>query len=472
MIAPARLAAYDALRAVNSGTADLPAALARVRGGLHDERDRALAGEIVTGTLRWQGAYDAVVAAFAQRPLSKLDPEVLDVLRMTAFQLVHLDRVPASAAVNDAVDLVSKAGKRSASGLVNAVLRRISRERAQLPLPARPSPSTPQQAVIGRPQAPAAPAADERRSEAIAYLSTTLSHPRWLVERWLERYGFEAAEAWALFDNSPARLTLRANTLRINREALMERLAAFSVETEPGRFAAHALYVTRGNPLLTPLADEGLFAVQDESSQLVAQLTAVAAGERVLDACASPGGKTTAMAAAMANRGLIVATDVRGRRVDLLRRTVAAAGAACVRVVRADVAGVLPFRTAFDGVLLDAPCSGLGTLRRDPDVRWRRTPADFARLTVVQSAMLGRVADVVAPAGRLVYATCSSEPEENEAIVARFLDSRNDFALAPDWIPAGLARFTTPDGYFRTFPFRDALEPFFAAMLVKTKDLR
>ena len=165
MIAPARQAAYDVLRAVNSGRADLPAALARVRGRLSDERDRALAGEIATGTLRWQGAVDAVIAAFIRRPVAKLDPEVLDVLRMTAFQLLHLDRVPASAAVNDAVNLVSKAGKKSASGLVNAVLRRISRERAHLPLPPRPDPTRP---AIAR--------------AALAYLSTTLSHPEWLVD--------------------------------------------------------------------------------------------------------------------------------------------------------------------------------------------------------------------------------------------------------------------------------------------------
>jgi 16S rRNA (cytosine967-C5)-methyltransferase len=461
MIAPARLAAYTALRAVNSGKADLPAALARVRVGMDDDRDRALAGEIVTGTLRWQGAYDAVVAAFAQRAATKLDPEVLDVLRMTAFQLIHLDRVPASAAVNDAVDLARKAGKGSASGLVNAVLRRVSRERAHLPLPPRPT--------------PAAPADDTRavwRTGALAYLSTTLSHPQWLIERWLDRYGFAATEAWAAFDNSPAQLTLRANTLQTTRDRLAEVLAANGVDTEPARFAAQALYVTRGNPLLTSIAGHGLFAVQDESSQLVAQLTAVSPEERVLDACASPGGKTTAMAGAMANRGVLVATDVRGRRVGLLRRTVDGAGASCVRVVQANVAGMLPFSAAFDCVLLDAPCSGLGTLRRDPDIRWRRSPADFERLTVVQSSMLACVADVVRRGGRLVYATCSSEPEENEAIVARFLGSRDDFVLAPERIPAELARFITTEGYFRTFPFRDGLEAFFAAMLVKTKDLR
>jgi len=212
--------------------------------------------------------------------------------------------------------------------------------------------------------------------------------------------------------------------------------------------------------------------VQDESSQLVAQLTAAVPGERVLDACASPGGKTTAMAAAMENRGLLVATDVRGRRVDLLRRTVETASASCVRVVQADVSGVLPFRTRFDCVLLDAPCSGLGTLRRDPDIRWRRTSGDLERLATIQAAMLGRAGDVVAGGGRLVYATCSSEPDENEAVVGRFLEEHRDFASAPERIPAQLARFVTTAGYFRTFPFRDQLEPFFAAMLVKTKDLR
>ena len=464
MIAPARLAAYDVLRAVSAGRSDLPTALARVRTRLTDERDRALAGEIATGTLRWQGAFDAVIAAFAKRPIAKLDAEVLDILRMTAFQLLHLDRIPASAAVNDAVALAGKVGKKSASGLVNAVLRRISRERAHLPLPPRPEevPGTFTAKVPGT----------SSGSQALAYLSTTLSHPEWLVGKWLDRHGFEAAEAWALFDNGPAALTLRANTLRVSRDALADLLAGQGVETEPMRFAPHGLTVRNGNPLRTPLADEGLFAVQDESSQLVAELTAAVPGERILDACASPGGKTTAMAAAMGNRGLVVATDLRGRRVDLLRRTVETASATCVRVVQANVAGVLPFTTTFDCVLLDAPCSGLGTLRRDPDIRWRRSFDELERLAAIQLEMLGRAAEVVVPGGRLIYSTCSGEPEENEDVVSRFLVEHREFTLAPEHIPAGLTRFITAEGHFRTFPFRDQLEPFFAAMLVKTKDLR
>jgi len=438
MIAPARIAAYNVLRAVGSGRSDLPTALARVRSTLADERDRALAGEIATGTLRWQGAFDAIVTAFASRAASRLDPEVLDILRLTIFQLLHLDRIPASAAVNDAVQLARKAGKKSASGLVNAVLRRVSRERRQLPLPARPG--------------NAATDTDAARE----YLAVALSHPRWLIDRWVDRYGFDATEAWALFDNAPARLTLRANTRRTSREGLAGTLAAHGVETEPTRFAPHGLVVRSGNPLLTPIAHDGLFLVQDEASQLVGVFASARPGERVFDACASPGGKTTQMAADVEG-GVVIASDVRGRRVDLLVNTVRTTAVENVRIVRADARAGLPFLAIFDMVLLDAPCSGLGTLRRDPDIRWRRTAADLPALADAQLAMLTQASTVVRPGGRLVYSTCSSEPEENEEVVERFLRDRPDFSRT---------------GHFQTFPFRDQLEAFFAAMLVKTKDLQ
>ncbi len=448
MIAPARLAAYETLRAVSSARADLPNALARARTKLTDERDRALAGEIATGTLRWRATFDHVIANFAKRPASKLDPEVLDILRITAFQLLHLDRVPASAAVNDAVDLTRKAGKKSAAPLVNAVLRRISRERDRLPLPAREHP--------------------------LDYLAVTLSHPRWLVERWMARYGFDAAEAWARFDNDPAALTLRANTLRTTRDDVAAKLAEAGVATEPTRYAPDGLVARAGNPLLTPLANEGLFTVQDEASQLVALFAAARAGERVLDLCASPGGKTTAMAAAMGDEGFVVACDVRARRIDLLARAVHASGARCIRIVQADAAAPLPFRRQFDRLLLDAPCSGLGTLRRDPDIRWRRTEQDLPILASAQLAMIERAAAVVGAGGRLIYSTCSSEPDENEDVVAAFLTAHGDTfrAARPDELAGSLAPFLTPEGHLRTLPFRHHLEAFFAAMLVKTKDFQ
>ena len=439
MIAPARLAAYETLYAVESGRADLPHALARARGGLADERDRALAGEIAIGTLRWQGAFDHVVQAFVGRALDRLDAEILVILRLTMFQLLHLDRVPAAAAVNDAVSLARKVGKKSAAPLVNAVLRRVSRERDRLPLPTEDS--------------------------GVDYLATTLSHPRWLIARWASRYGLDPAKAWANFNNSPAPLTLRANRLKTSPEALTASLAREGVDAVAGRYAPDALIVTRGNPLATPLAHEGLFVVQDEASQLVALMAGARPGERILDACASPGGKTTAMAASMGDSGLIVATDLRGKRVELLANTVRISGATNIRVVRADATAALPFRRQFDAALLDVPCSGLGTIRRDPDVKWRRKESDLTQMAEGQLQMLRVAATAVKPGGRLIYATCSSEPEENEVVVEAFIAESQFKLIRPAALPRTVEPLLDDRGQLHTYPYRDNLEAFFAAVL-------
>jgi 16S rRNA (cytosine967-C5)-methyltransferase len=449
MISPARVAAYEILRMVSGGGADLPAALARVRATLDDERDRALAGEIAAGTLRWQAAFDHVIAAFAKRPVRKLDPEVLDILRLTIFQLLHLTRVPASAAVDDGVNLAKRAGKRSAAPLVNAVLRRVSREREKLPLPPRNSSS---------------------RDAGLSYLSTTLSHPEWLVARWLQRFGFEATEAWCRFNDAPAALTLRANRLKATKEEVARALERHGVSTRFGRYAPDALIVENGNPLRTPLANTGAFFVQDEASQVVTFMADARRGERVLDACASPGGKTTAMAAMMEDDGLIVAMDVRARRVRLLADTVARSGAKSVHVVHADASSTGPFRVQFDCVFIDAPCSGLGTLRRDPDIKWRRQPDDVASAADFQLRLLDVLSASVRPGGRLVYATCSSEPDENERVVERFLHHHPEFRVAPPGrIPSAIEPLLEGPGYLRTLPFRDGLEAFFAAVLFRLK---
>ena len=442
MIALARIAAYETVLAVAAGRADLPSALARARARLPDERDRALAGEIATGTLRWQAAFDHIVEQFAGWPSAKLDVEILAILRISIFQLLYLDRVPASAVVDDAVEMARKAGKKSASGFVNALLRRVSRERTALPLPQEPP---------------------------IELLSVTLSHPRWLAERWLARHGRADAEAWARFDNAPAPLTLRANTLRTTRDALIAALADAGVQAEPARFASEGIIVTSGNPLLTPLAHTGLFVVQDEASQLVGAFVGAAPGERILDACASPGGKTTQMAAAMGDAGTIVAADVRGRRLDLLARAVAESGARRVHVVQANARAAPAFGPVFDAVLVDAPCSGLGTLRRDPDIRWRRAESDLPQLADAQCEMLAQLATVVRPGGRLVYSTCSSEPEENEAVVDAFLADHPQFRrAAPDLFASrpDLAGLLDASGALKTLPFRDGLEAFYAAYLL------
>jgi 16S rRNA (cytosine967-C5)-methyltransferase len=454
MISPARVAALTALNDVNARRHDLPAAIARVRPGLKDERDRALATDLVTGTLRWQQQLDYLIEHFARRPPAKLDFEVLQILRLGAYQLIHLDRVPASAAVNDAVAQTRRAKKTSAAGLVNAVLRAIAASKAKgaLPVP--------------------------DKTDELTYLEVSLSHPRWLAERWLRKLGFADTEARETFNNTPSPLTIRVNRLKTEPQALVEALAKLDVDVVPARYAPDAFVVRTGNPLRTPLAHSGMFFLQDEASQLVSLLGAVKPGMRVLDACASPGGKTTAMAAFANDRAEIVAADLRSARVQLLRDTVRSSGAHSIRIVQADLEAGLPFGPIFDLVFVDAPCSGLGTIRRDPDIRWRRTAADLPDLATAQNRMIRNAAQAVAPRGTLVYSTCSSEPEENEAVVAGFVagnpsfrpvDLHDDLHAARSPHLAALEPVLDPAGFLRTLPEKHGLEAFFGAVLRRVK---
>lgn len=448
MIAPARVAAYQALLALSNGRSDLPGAIEHARTALADDRDQALMAEIVTGVQRWRAALDHLVVQFSKRPLNRLDAEIVEILRLSLYQLLHLTRVPAAAVVDDAVKLAGKAGKRSAAGLVNAVLRTASRRRQSLPLPPRP-------------------VDEEDREAALEYLSVTLSHPRWLVDRWLTRFGFDRTESWLRFNDTPAPLTLRANTLVITPTDLAARLAERGIVTRSGAFAPGALIVESGNPLKAgqDIPPEW-FVVQDEASQLVTLLAGPKPGSLLLDACASPGGKATAFAAAIGTAGRVVACDVRSRRMTLLRKTVERTRAHNVFLVRADVLQPLPFRTFFDSVVVDAPCSGLGTLRRDPDIRWRRLEEDLPALASAQLRMLTNAAERVASGGRLVYATCSSEPEENEEVAGRFLARAAGFravdalTLHPDLAPD----LVDTRGHFRSAPDRHGLEAFFGAV--------
>ena len=441
----ARTAAFHALRALDAGQIDLPSALARSRRHLDDDRDRALTMEIVSGTVRWQRNLDHLIVHFAQRALQKVDGDVTGILRLSLYQLLHLDRVPAAAIVDDAVNLTRAARKSSASGFVNAVLRQVMRQRNRLPLPPR--------AVDGG-----------DRAQALAYLGITHSHPDWLVARWLDRYGLDEAEQWVRFNNESPQLTIRANTLRTTRAQLAATLDAEGVETAPTRHAPQGLQVTAGNPLRHE--PDGSFLVQDEASQLVSLALAALPGQLVLDLCASPGGKTTALAGDMLGRGLVVACDVRDRRMRLLRDTVRTTGVPNVRLVQIDSDGQLPFGRPFDRVLVDAPCSGLGTLRRDPDIKWRRTESELPGLAARQLALLTRAAGGVRPGGRLVYATCSSEPEENERVVDAFLTDHADFTrvdLRRD-LPPALHPLVDAQGALRTSPMV-GLEAFYAAAL-------
>jgi 16S rRNA (cytosine967-C5)-methyltransferase len=454
MIAPARAAALSVLRAVAAERGDLGGALTRAKQSLSHERDRALAAELAMGVLRHRAALDYQLSQRLSRPLARLDPEVRDILRLAAFQLLHLNRVPAAAIVNDAVAQTRRAGKSSAAALVNAVLRRLARERGSLSWPAAPM------AIASR--------ADYRA--LVEHLSIVHSHPDWLVSKWLERYGRETTEAWLAFDNVVPPLTLAVNTARATREVVEARLEADGVETNRTRVSPAGLTVRHGRALDTQAFHDGLFLVQDEASQIIPLLVDAQPGHRVLDACAAPGGKTVALAAQVGPRGLIVATDVRARRMGVLARTLDRARVQRAWPVQVSPAGPWPFPTGtFDRILVDAPCSGLGTLRRDPDIRWRREPVDLSSFADAQLALVAAVAPLVAPGGRLVYSTCSSEPEENEDVVGRFLVTHPRFRVRPldtiEHLPAAVVEMSTPEGFLRTLPNRDGLEAFFGAAL-------
>ena len=424
MIAPARRAALDALTQIEQHDLDMGAAVAAARQTLTDERDQGLLLELVSGTLRMRGAIDYQLALRVKRPLAKLDAAVLEILRLSAFQLMYLSRLPASAVINDAVDLTRRAGKSSASGLANAVLRALSRERERLKWPA----------------------VDDAEHLAVVH-----SHPRWLIDRWVGRYGLENTTAWLAFNNQPAALCLAANRHLTTREALAEELLSDGVTTQPAGRATNGLVVVDGRALNTRAFREGRCIVQDEASQLIGELAASAAHGRVLDLCASPGGKT--LAVSIAGNTRVVAADVRPNRVQLLARTLARCRVPNVAIVHV-AAGPLPFAAkTFDLILIDAPCSGLGTVRRDPDIRWRRLAEDLPRFARAQRDLLTSAADLVKPGGVLLYSTCSSEPEENEDVVAAFLDARPDFSQRQT---------------HQTLPFRDSLEAFFGSVLART----
>lgn len=425
MIAPARRAATDALALIDNGELDLGAAVARVRVTLDDERDGALLLELVAGTLRMRAAIDHQLASRVKRPLARLDAALLNILRLGAFQVMYMSRLPASAIINDAVELTRRAGKSSAAGLTNAVLRAVSRDLEKLSWPPR--------------------------EDLLDHLSVVHSHPRWLVERWVARHGASEAESWLVFNNQPAPLCLAVNRRLLTREALAEELASDGVMTQPTGRAAYGLEVTSGRALGTRAFREGRFVVQDEASQLIGELASPAPGARVLDLCASPGGKTLALSASVGPTGHVIASDVRSHRVRLLLKTVERCRLDNTRVVHVAAAGALPFAPSqFDQVLIDAPCSGLGTVRRDPDIRWRRSPEDLASFKANQRALLDRAADLVRTGGTLVYSTCSSEPEENQDVVAGFLRDQPDFIQ---------------EQVHQTLPFRDGLEAFFGAVL-------
>jgi len=438
---PARVVAARTLQrvAVDDAFADL-ALEAEITARRLTPRDAALATELVYGTLRWQRYLDWILAPHSRRALETLDTRVLVLVRMTAYQLVFLDRIPPFAAVSDAVSLAKGRGKQGTPEFVNAVLRSFTRRGP-------------------REREPRAP------DDPLEALAVRLSFPTWLATRWVQRYGGDEATALMRAMNERPPMTIRANTLRVTREALAERLAREEGLTgTPTSHAAEGLVVEHGGaPAAWRAFADGAFAVQDEASMLVARLLEARPGDVVADVCAAPGTKTTHLAQLMENRGRILAFDPQPARLARVAEAAARLGVTIVETREGVVEALAPsVANTCDAVLVDAPCSNLGVLRRNPEVKWRRDAADLTASAARQRAILAAAATMVKPGGRLVYATCSPEPEENEAVVAALRERRPDFVVDP---PASFPLPLDDDGVLRCRPDRHGTDAFTAVRL-------
>jgi 16S rRNA (cytosine967-C5)-methyltransferase len=394
--------------------------------------------------LRRQGTLDYVLSGLLTQPLARQEPQVLIFLRLGLYQLMYLDRIPESAAVNETVNLAKQILPRS-SGLVNGVLRNYLRHRD----------------TVKYPDPIAAPA------DSIA---ARHSHPAWLVKLWFSQIGEAETELLAEASSRQPPLTLRANSLRITRDELLQSFATNGIAASPCLFSPHGVQVEGRHHIPgLPGFREGLFAVQDEASQMVAFLLDPQAGERVLDTCAAPGGKATHLAQLMGNQGELLAMDNAGSKLPLILDTAVRLGITNIRTRAADLlqSGALP-AAAFDRVLLDAPCSGLGVIRRNPEAKWRLTSDDITRLAAVQKSMLKNAARLLRPGGVLVYSTCSTSQQENEDVVRDFLSRNSDCVLENlnDLFPQYRELFTQ-EGMFRAWPHRHAMDGFFAARIRK-----
>ena len=412
---------------------------AHARGG-PDPRDQALMHELVKGTLRWRGRLDWTLEPLVHIGLAKVQPWIKNILRLGAYQILFLDRVPPHAAVDESVKLAHKYGHPGTAGLVNSVLRRLAEEKETLVPPA---------------------------GDDVDSLVVWGSHPRWIVQRWLERFGAEATRALLLADNRPVPVGLRVNRLRLPREQLIERLATAGVTATPARLAPDLVWVEGTHaPGALEAFKQGLCTVQDESEALVSRLVAPEPHERLLDLCAAPGGKCTHLAELMGDEGEVWAMERAEARVAALEATVHRLGTHAVHVVLGD-GRTYAFPMPFDRVLVDAPCSGLGVLGRRADARWRKGPEMLHELPPVQLDLLAAGGRRARPGGVLVYSVCSFEPEETTQVVERFLRQSPAFVLESARGPVP-DEVVDEDGFMRILPQVHGCDGAFAARFRKT----
>ncbi len=437
----ARALALQVLAEVEARACFVDGPLAHRAALAPNERARIL--NLVKGTLRWRGRIDYLLSALSARPLRSVSGPILNILRLGAYEILFCPEVPEWAAVNEAVELARSHGHAGHVRFVNGVLRNLARRREALPQP--------------------------DASDTVAHLSVVQAFPEWLVTRWCRRFGeAEAAELMRVC-NQPPVLTLRVNTLKVSPAHCLEALrgAVSCVRAHP--WIPEALIVEgAGSVSDLPGYAAGWHYVQDPGAMLVSYLLDVQPGERVLDACAAPGGKSTHLAQLMGDRGEIIALESDVARIERIRENTRRLGIRSILAQHGDAISTA-FAKPFDRVLVDAPCSGLGTLRRHPEGKWQKEEGDLLRHQQRQLAMLTNIGGAVKKGGTLVYATCSTEPEENEDVVERFLQAQPAFAVefAPTGLLPEMRKMIDRRGFFHAYPHRHDSDGFFGVRLIK-----
>lgn len=371
--------------------------------------DAGLATELVYGTISRLNTIDYLLEPFVSKGLGKLQPWVRNLLRLSFYQLYYLDRIPPHAAVNEAVNIAKKRGHQGISGMVNGVLRSVLRSKDELKLPDHLSP--------------------------VARISLQHSHPEWLVSRWIEQYGVETAESICQGNNEPPSVSVRVNTSRISRDELLKQMEDQGLNVSESRVSLDGIIVNSGgNMALSSWYRDGLLSVQDESSMLVAHAVNPQPGMSILDCCAAPGGKTCHIAEKLDGSGKVIANDIHPHKAKLIEDQAKRLGLSNVDTLSEDAAKLAERFPAesFDRVLLDAPCSGLGVIRRKPDLKWAKTPEDISEIRGIQTELLDEVCGLLKPGGILVYSTCTIEPQENSEMVQQFLNRHPEFEIAQD----------------------------------------
>lgn len=425
------------------------------------QQDRNLCNAIVFGVLRQQGYLDFIIKSFLKKPFEKLDIKALHILRIALFQIIFLDRIPSFAAINTSIELAKRHGNKNTAGFINAVLRNACESYQTITLP-------------------------DKNKNIAAHISVTYSMPGWLTKKWLASYGPEKTISLCQSITTIPPITLRTNTLKTDRETLGTHLKTLGLSVENTKKSPAGLNIFKSGMPVSEIKgfDQGLFQIQDEAAQLVSQILDPQPGETILDACAGLGGKTCHIAQLMENKGMVIAADSDSGKLDNLRAETLRLGInnTQTRQVNLLETSIKDFQGYFDRVLLDAPCTGLGVIRRNPDIKWKRKLADIIRLCAQQKKMLNSAANLVKPGGILVFAVCSCEPEENEQVIEAFLKKRKDYSLDSDFDSdfdsemdadriqlSSDSRLMTANLFFKTYPSALYMDGFFAARLKRAE---